>query len=65
MVKIFSIGPGNESLEQFMERLKKQKIELLVDLRKTPGPFGTFPIQRKHRIINWKSERQDSRFDVL
>jgi uncharacterized protein (DUF488 family) len=36
MYKIFSIGPGNESADKFMDRLKKWNIECLVDLRSEP-----------------------------
>jgi uncharacterized protein (DUF488 family) len=33
---IFSIGPGNESLESFIGRLRKWNIDCLVDLRSQP-----------------------------
>lgn len=36
MFKIFSIGPGNQSLEEYLQRLKKWGITCLVDLRSEP-----------------------------
>jgi uncharacterized protein (DUF488 family) len=36
MYVIFSIGPGNESINSFIGRLKKWNIECLVDLRSQP-----------------------------
>jgi uncharacterized protein (DUF488 family) len=36
MHKIFSIGPGNESADKFIERLEKWSIDCLVDLRSEP-----------------------------
>jgi uncharacterized protein (DUF488 family) len=36
MYKIFSIGPGNESADKFIDRLKKYDIDCLVDLRSEP-----------------------------
>ncbi len=36
MTEFFSIGPGNENLQSFINRLKKWKIDCIVDLRSQP-----------------------------
>lgn len=36
MLRLYSIGPGNESIDSFMKRLKRWNIDYLVDLRSQP-----------------------------
>jgi uncharacterized protein (DUF488 family) len=59
MYKIFSIGPGNESLASFLDRFKKWGIDCLVDLRSQPYSEHVPQFNRNNLTFSIKKEKID------